>query len=180
MDALPDGQSPSLGRRIRITRRSKRLTQRELARRAQLTEPFVSRVENEHATPSIQTLGRIATAMGVTIGDLLGVEPARFKPTCPVSESGRCVAELVYQPGPRTQLAAERYSPRQIRLLRLANHIVQHAPAETLAALETVIRGLVKLPPRQRPSRVDRPSPGDGSNVARANGGGHLQRSRVD
>jgi transcriptional regulator with XRE-family HTH domain len=202
---MPDGQSPSLGRRIRITRRSKRLTQRELARRAQLTEPFVSRVENDHAEPSIQTLGRIATAMGVTIGDLLGVEPSRFKPTCPVSESGRCVAELVYQPGPRTQLAAERYSPRQIRLLRLANHIVQHAPAETLAALETVIRGLVKLQTRkrdasargydggaaglgarhlsenaERPSPVDRTSPGERSNVPRADRPGHLQRSRVD
>ena len=145
MDTPPVEPSPSLGSRIRIIRRSRRLTQRALAARAQLAEPFVSRVENDHAEPSIETLGRIAAAMDVTIGDLLEGGPARFKASCPVSESGRCIAELIYRPAPRTQLSSERYSPRQIRLLRLANHVVQHGDDKTLAALETLMRGLARL-----------------------------------
>jgi transcriptional regulator with XRE-family HTH domain len=148
MDELPDRQPPSLGGRVRTVRRSKGLSQRELARRAGLTEPFLSRVENAHAEPSVRTLGRLATAMNVTVGDLLGLgaELSRATPACPVSASGRCIAELIHEPGRHTQLAAGRYTPRQLKLLRLADYLVQNGSKETLAALETVMRGMLKLP----------------------------------
>jgi transcriptional regulator with XRE-family HTH domain len=153
MTTSPERQAPPIGERIRTIRRSKRLTQRAVAARAGLAEPFLSRVENGHAEPSLGTMGRIAAAMEVTIGDLLAAEPARFKSTCPVSQSGRCIAELIYQPGPRARVEGERYSPRQITLLRLANYLVQFGSPDTLTALETVMRGMLKLPGTGRDPR---------------------------
>ena len=106
-------------------------------------------IENNHAQPSVSTLERLAQAMGVTVGDLLAVEPARFKPPCPVSQSGRCIAELIYQPGPRAPSMEERYTPRQVRLLRLATYLVQNGTPETLMALETVMQAMEKGTPKR-------------------------------
>ena len=145
------GQQPlTLGQRIHAVRRARRLTQREVARRTGIAEPFLSRVENNHAQPSVNTLERLAEAMGVTLADLLAVEQARFKPPCPVSQSGRCIAELIYQPGPRAPSAVERYTPRQVRLLRLATYLAQNAGPETLTALETVMQAMEKGTPKTR------------------------------
>jgi transcriptional regulator with XRE-family HTH domain len=144
------GQQPlTIGQRIHEVRRARRLTQREVARRTGIVEPFLSRIENNHAQPSVSTLERLAEAMGVTLGDLLAVEPARFKPPCPVSQSGRCIAELIYQPGPRAPSTDERYTPRQVRLLRLATYLAQNGTRETFAALETVMQAMEKGTPKQ-------------------------------
>lgn len=152
MSASQKQQPLTIGRRIHAVRRARRLTQREVARRTGIAEPFLSRIENNHAQPSVNTLERFAGAMGVTLGDLLAVEPAGFKPPCPVSQSGRCIAELIYQPGPRAPAIEERYTPRQVRLLRLATYLAQNATPETLAALETVMQAMEKGMPK--PSRA--------------------------
>ncbi len=150
MPTSQEGQPLTIGQRIHAVRRARRLTQRDVARRTGIAEPFLSRVENNHAQPSVSTLERLAEAMGVTLGDLLAVEPARFKPPCPVSQSGRCIAELIYQPGPRAPSTDERYTPRQVRLLRLATYLAQNATPETLAALETVMQAMEKGTPKPR------------------------------
>jgi transcriptional regulator with XRE-family HTH domain len=144
MPTSQKSQSLTIGQRIHEVRRARRLTQREVAKRTGIAEPFLSRVENNHAQPSVSTLERLAEAMGVTMGDLLAVEPARFKPPCPVSQSGRCIAELIYQPGPRAPSTDERYTPRQVRLLRLATFLAQKASGETLTALETIMQAMAK------------------------------------
>ncbi len=149
MSTHPERQL-SVGQRIRAIRRAKRLTQRDVAARTGLAEPFLSRIENERAEPSLGTLNRLATALEISLGDLLGVAQAQFRPSCPVSHSGRCIAELIYQPGPRPASAEEHYTARQIRLLRLANYLVQCGAPATLDALETVMRGMVKLPDTRR------------------------------
>ena len=137
-------QPQDLGGRILAVRRARRLTQRDVAQRSGIAEPFLSRIENNHAQPSVTTLERLAGAMGVTLGDLLSVEQARFTAPCPVSQSGHCIAELIYQPGPRAPSAGERYTPRQVRLLRLATFLAQNATPDTLAALETVMQATEK------------------------------------
>ncbi len=150
MEALLPGQPSSLGERIRAIRTAKGLTQRELARRARLSVPFVSRIENHHAAPSVHTLQSIATAMGVTTGDLLDDRGAGFTLPCPVSASARCIGELIRRPGRRRQPGTEAYTGRQIELLRLANDLLAHADARTLAALETVMRSLMNADARVR------------------------------
>lgn len=143
-----------MGRRIHTIRRSRRLTQKAVALRAGLAEPFLSRIENDHAEPSLSTLERLADAMGVSLGDFLNTKPSGFKPPCPVSQSGRCIAELIYQPGPRSAPEGERYTPRQIRFLRLATHLVQSASSDTLSALETVMHAMSKAPAARRETRA--------------------------
>ena len=153
MTAQPEQHTLTLGKRIHQIRRARHLTQREVARRTGLAEPFLSRIENERAEPSLKTLQRLTTAMDVTLGDLLELGAGRFKSACPVSHSGRCIAELIYQPGPRRQVIGERYTARQLRVLQFANYLVQCADRGTLVALETVMRGMVQLPGTQRDPR---------------------------
>ena len=62
-DATP---SATLGAEIRRRRLDAGLTLVRLAEMAQLSQPFLSQVENERAQPSIESLGRIAQALGTT------------------------------------------------------------------------------------------------------------------
>ncbi len=150
MPAGPESRSLTAGQQIRTVRRARRLTQRELARKTGLAEPFLSRIETGRAQPSLRSIERLAEGLGVTVGDLLATRAEGFRPACPVSVSGRCIAELLYQPGPRMRWPAERYSTRQLRLLRLSNYLVLFGGPETLDALETVMHGLLKLPGTRR------------------------------
>jgi transcriptional regulator with XRE-family HTH domain len=56
---------------IRSLRRRSGLSQRQLAGRMQVPRTYVSKIENEKATPTLSSLERLATALEVTIPDLL-------------------------------------------------------------------------------------------------------------
>ena len=58
-------------------RQARRLTLRELADRAGVTESFLSQVEREVASPSIATVQRIARALDLSIAQLFAEEPRR-------------------------------------------------------------------------------------------------------
>jgi transcriptional regulator with XRE-family HTH domain len=60
----------SLGERIRRLRAESVLQQRQLAEKAELTPSMVSQIESGRLTPSLNTLGRIAAALGVPIASL--------------------------------------------------------------------------------------------------------------
>ena len=47
------------------------LTQAELGMRAGLSQPKVAKIERADANPELRTLGRLAGALGVTVGELL-------------------------------------------------------------------------------------------------------------
>jgi transcriptional regulator with XRE-family HTH domain len=64
-----------LGSRIRALRQSRRLTLRELAARAGVTESFLSQVEREVTSPSIASVQRIARALDLSIAQLFAEEP---------------------------------------------------------------------------------------------------------
>jgi transcriptional regulator with XRE-family HTH domain len=53
------------------------MTLRELADAAGVTESFLSQVEREVASPSIASVQRIATALGLAIAELFTEEPSR-------------------------------------------------------------------------------------------------------
>jgi len=65
-----------LGARIRSLRQARRLTLREVAARAGVTESFLSQVERETASPSIATVQRIAGALDLSIAQLFAEEPS--------------------------------------------------------------------------------------------------------
>jgi transcriptional regulator with XRE-family HTH domain len=60
-----------LAQRIRTHRLDQRLTLEEVAARTGLTRSWLSKVENFRVTPSLPALGQIATALGVTVADLV-------------------------------------------------------------------------------------------------------------
>jgi transcriptional regulator with XRE-family HTH domain len=66
----------TLGARIKALRTERALQQRQLAEKAELTPSMVSQIESGRLTPSLNTLRRLADALGVTIGTLFDGQPA--------------------------------------------------------------------------------------------------------
>ena len=64
----PLGQS--VGARLRSLRKARRLTLRDIADRARLSESFVSQLERGQTGATIQSLQRISAALGVDVSDL--------------------------------------------------------------------------------------------------------------
>lgn len=66
---------------IRDLRQQQGLSQRQLAQRMQVPRTYVSKIENEKATPTLSSLERLAEALRVTVVDLLthkgGQDPVR-------------------------------------------------------------------------------------------------------
>ena len=63
-----DDEALALGTRIRERRRALGLSLVRLAAMTNLSHPFLSQVERGHARPSVTSLQRIATALGVDAG----------------------------------------------------------------------------------------------------------------
>jgi transcriptional regulator with XRE-family HTH domain len=61
----------NLGVLIRKYRKEQKLTLKEVAEKAGISEGFLSQVENDVNSPSIDTLMKICDAIGVNAGDLL-------------------------------------------------------------------------------------------------------------
>ena len=63
-----------IGHRIRQLRTKNRLTLEELASRTELTKGFLSQLERNLTSPSIQTLEDVAEALGVTMSEFFAEE----------------------------------------------------------------------------------------------------------
>ncbi|MFN7696400.1 MAG: helix-turn-helix transcriptional regulator, partial [Deltaproteobacteria bacterium] len=71
--APPALDGTKLGTRIRELRLAAGLTQAELARRTGIHRPNIARVEAGRHTPSLETLARLAAAIGVPTASVLDV-----------------------------------------------------------------------------------------------------------
>ena len=60
-----------LGTRIRASREEKKLSQGDLEQRTGMLRCYISRVENGHTVPSIETLEKIARALDMKLYQLL-------------------------------------------------------------------------------------------------------------
>ncbi|MBI3351260.1 MAG: helix-turn-helix transcriptional regulator [Nitrospirae bacterium] len=69
-----------LGARIKLIRKSSKLTQGKLAERVNLSVEYISRLERGVSEPSFKTLQILAEALNVTVKDLLDFRgPVIFK-----------------------------------------------------------------------------------------------------
>jgi len=68
----------NLGKRLRQIREAKKLSQRDVERKGGLTKRYVSRVENGHTIPNVETLQKFANAVEVPVYQILFEEPRRF------------------------------------------------------------------------------------------------------
>jgi transcriptional regulator with XRE-family HTH domain len=80
---MPRGKSmenirKGLGKRIRTFRKLKALTQEELGEKAGLSYKFVGEIERGKVNPSLDSLVRIANALGVKVGNLFPHEADIF------------------------------------------------------------------------------------------------------
>lgn len=70
------GRDLRLGDQLRAIRRSRNLTQKEVAERAGISQPALSRIELGGGVPDIETLRRLGNAMGVRFRVIIGDEEA--------------------------------------------------------------------------------------------------------
>lgn len=61
----------SIGENIKKTRKKQELTQKSLAKRANISRSYLADVENNRYNPSIDVLNKIAKALGITAQQLL-------------------------------------------------------------------------------------------------------------
>jgi anti-sigma regulatory factor (Ser/Thr protein kinase)/DNA-binding XRE family transcriptional regulator len=61
------GRSVNVGNKLKEVRRVKGMSLRYLAKRANVSASFLSQVEQGKCQPSLETLGRISTALGVSV-----------------------------------------------------------------------------------------------------------------
>ena len=70
------GRDLRLGDQLRVIRRNRNLTQKEVAERAGISQPALSRIELGGGVPDIETLRRLGNAMGVRFRVIVGDEAA--------------------------------------------------------------------------------------------------------
>src|SRR3984957_20669096 len=82
-----------IGDRLRILREAKNFSQGEIEKRTGLLRCYVSRVENGHTVPAIETLEKFARALDVPLYQLFydGEEPPKI-PNLPKRKTGTDVA----------------------------------------------------------------------------------------
>jgi transcriptional regulator with XRE-family HTH domain len=69
--AASDDSSLEVARAVRDIRRSRKLSQRQLAGRMQVPRTYISKIENGKAMPTLSSLERLAHALEIDICDLL-------------------------------------------------------------------------------------------------------------
>lgn len=69
-----------IGDRIRAIRDAKKLSQGDIEKRSGLVRPYLSRIENGHTVPSIETLEKLARALEVPLYQLFyeGEKPPKL------------------------------------------------------------------------------------------------------
>ncbi len=139
-------QEIEVGKRIAGWRRQKGLSQVVVSQRAGVAASYLSRIEGGKVHPTVRTATRIADALRMSLDDLLGHSPStkRGHP-CLASVSGSCLMDLLDTgKGPRKTNGTERYTPRQLRLLRRFSALLQKSEPKMLNALELLVGGLLK------------------------------------
>ena len=69
-----------IGDRLREIREEKKLSQGDIEKRTGLVRPYISRVENNHTVPTIETLEKMARALEIPMYQLFydGEEPPKL------------------------------------------------------------------------------------------------------
>ncbi len=91
--------------RLRTLREKKKLSQGDIEERTGLLRCYVSRVENGHTVPAVETLEKFARALEVPLYELLyeGDEPPQRHPALDIKGHGRRWMGSVRQRRPLSQ-----------------------------------------------------------------------------
>ena len=97
-------QPPGVGAALAALRQGRGLSLDELSSQAGVSKSMLSQIERHQATPTVAVVWRLATALGVGVGELLGAErpaapllatvPAHATPTL-ASPDGKCELRIL-------------------------------------------------------------------------------------
>ena len=135
-----------VSKRIVAARHRHRVSQSAVAKRAGIHPSYLSRIERGKVHPTVATAMRLATALRVSLNDLLGPSPTTQKDQpCPVSANGRCLMDL-FDAGPDSGRTGdgEIYSSQQLRLIRKFLALLRHGSPGLLTALEGLVGEILK------------------------------------
>lgn len=151
----------AIGTRITHMRQQAKLTQKGLSEASGLAVSYLSRVENGHVTPSINTLERISEALGTPMTDFFDADaPGDPEDQCPVSVSGRCILDHHFiGRGRKPSLNGGSYTSEQLEVLRLCNYLLQSGDNEIIRALDMLVRALL-CHTKTRKNHRTKPAPG--------------------
>ena len=76
----PTKEAPPFGRRLAAVRKSRGLTQRQLAERMETTREMVDYYERRAVNPAVGVIERAADALGVSVAELMGIEAGKAPP----------------------------------------------------------------------------------------------------
>jgi transcriptional regulator with XRE-family HTH domain len=144
--------APNLARRLTATRIQSGLSQSDVAHRAGLAPSYLSRIETGRIQPTVPTANKIAAALRVSLSELLAPRPPNLaKQGCPMSGNGICLLDLL---DPKWEFQSrgseERYSPRELRLLRRFTALVREGSPELIKGMELLVGSQVEAARQQR------------------------------
>jgi transcriptional regulator with XRE-family HTH domain len=121
-----------LGKKLRRMRQARGLTAVELAKRARVTTGFISQLEHSQTVPSLQTLQRIATVLGVSMTYFLleeNLQPQvvrkQERPILQLEDNGSCVSLLSPLPSRHLELALFELPPGAVSWATARSHAGQ-------------------------------------------------------
>jgi transcriptional regulator with XRE-family HTH domain len=142
-----------IGDRLRALREEKKLSQGDIEKRTGLVPPYISRVENNHSVPNIETLEKWARALEVPMYQLFydGDEPPKLL-NLPKRKSSDEIAwgssgkDARYLNKLRRLLGKSSEEDRKIILLITQNMALRRgsAPLLRLATFESKMRALIR------------------------------------
>ena len=95
------GLEPDLGARLRLVRERAGLSQRELARRAGVTNATISLIENNKTSPSVASLKKVLDGIPMSLAEFFALETEPAEP-------------IFFAAGDFTELAGGKLSFRQV------------------------------------------------------------------
>jgi hypothetical protein len=103
----------------------------------------------------VPTAQKIAAALRVPLSELLKPPPSeKNNKGCPVTAKGACLIDLIDPKwGFSSRSRAERYTPRQIRLLRQFAALVRKGSPEQIRSFEVLVGDLLEPGKRKRRRR---------------------------
>lgn len=107
--------SEDIGTRLKLVRQIFGLTQRELARRAGVTNGAISLIEQNRVSPSISSLKKILDGIPLSLADFFTLD---FSPSDNVFFTGEELTEISYDPAISMRMVGRRVKDRALQMLR--------------------------------------------------------------
>lgn len=70
-----------MAKNLRVLRKQKGLSQEELAFQAGINRNYVGQIEREEKSPTVDMVEKLASALGVTPGEMFAVKAKRLSPS---------------------------------------------------------------------------------------------------